>query len=493
VPGIIDVLGMGAYSDSNIDVNYAPVSHRRQEYFYHQLNANNTVSDLYEWIWIEEYKSGYYDDTVGYSFLAKDPETFTYDEDGNLLSDGRWLFTWNAENRLVAMEETRTQKTIQFPRRKLLITYDDQGRRVRTEEGFWLEDSGGSYWYFPNGEPWCRHFVYSGWNLIAEGYSAPSTASWNVLNTYLWGLDLAERQDQRLTDGGSNIGRAAGGVGGLLMVTLAEPAGYSHNWRRSFVHHDANGNVVALIDADGSGELSATYDYDPFGNLIRASGDHAEHNPFRFSGKYHLDYYDLYYYGYRYYSPDTGRFLNRDPINERGSMLVRGEKKFNWDEELNLYAMVGNDPVNEVDFLGLSRCPKDTCDKWTIDLTASVAVVAVGGAVQVHGQLIPDSSCCMRRKSVNYVYTGLAAGVGARITFGFGSTKLDFETSCIGFNEHDGAGQFNTGGAGVIVTGQRIEIGTPQTYQEFWSWGWGFDWSLMASFGYWDAIASGIP
>ena len=52
-------------------------------------------------------------------------------------------------------------------------------------------------------------------------------------------------------------------------------------------------------------------------------------------------------YGFRFYSPGQGRFLSRDPIGERGG--------------LNLYAFVGNDPVNAWDYLGLSsgRCCSD--------------------------------------------------------------------------------------------------------------------------------------
>ena len=45
------------------------------------------------------------------------------------------------------------------------------------------------------------------------------------------------------------------------------------------------------------------------------------------------------YYGYRYYDPETGRWLNRDPIEERGGV--------------NLYAFVGNDAIGWVDLLGL--------------------------------------------------------------------------------------------------------------------------------------------
>ena len=43
-------------------------------------------------------------------------------------------------------------------------------------------------------------------------------------------------------------------------------------------------------------------------------------------------------YGFRYYEPLTGRWLNRDPIEEAGG--------------LNLYGFVGNDGVGRVDYLG---------------------------------------------------------------------------------------------------------------------------------------------
>jgi len=49
---------------------------------------------------------------------------------------------------------------------------------------------------------------------------------------------------------------------------------------------------------------------------------------------------ELLYYGYRYYKADTGTWLSRDPIDELGGM--------------NLYGMVGNNPVNQVDALGLA-------------------------------------------------------------------------------------------------------------------------------------------
>jgi len=58
----------------------------------------------------------------------------------------------------------------------------------------------------------------------------------------------------------------------------------------------------------------------------------------RFSTKYQDSETDLLYYGHRYYSATTGRWLSRDPIDEQGG--------------LNVYAFVGNNPLTYVDIPG---------------------------------------------------------------------------------------------------------------------------------------------
>lgn len=136
-------------------------------------------------------------------------------------------------------------------------------------------------------------------------------------NYYAWGLDLS----------GSMQG--AGTIGGLLSATL--------NGTNVFYSYDANGNVTGLTDTNGSNV--ATYVYDPFGGTVSSSGALADENPFRFSTKYWDDETGLYYYGFRYYQPETGRWPSRDPIEEDG-----GE---------NLYTFVLNDPVRQTDSLGL--------------------------------------------------------------------------------------------------------------------------------------------
>jgi RHS repeat-associated protein len=70
------------------------------------------------------------------------------------------------------------------------------------------------------------------------------------------------------------------------------------------------------------------------------SGPLADGNLYRFSSKEWDGTSGLNYYLYRYYHPDTQRWLNRDPIAEDGS--------------LNLYGFVANSPVNSIDAFGLT-------------------------------------------------------------------------------------------------------------------------------------------
>ena len=171
---------------------------------------------------------------------------------------------------------------------EVTYTYGRRGRRIRkqyfTYTGGWVEQSD-------------VVFLYDGWNLIAELNANSSNAK---VRTYVWGTDLS----------GSLMG--AGGVGGLLKVTY-----YGSTTTNVFVAYDGNGNVAALADA-ANGTVAARYEYGPFAEPIRVTGPMAKVNPVCFSTKYTDRESDLLYYGYRYYNPSTGRWLNRDPLQEEG-------------------------------------------------------------------------------------------------------------------------------------------------------------------------------
>ena len=72
--------------------------------------------------------------------------------------------------------------------------------------------------------------------------------------------------------------------------------------------------------------------------------------------KYLDDENDLIYYGYRYYNPSTGRWLSRDPINEKGFQVIGNlPQRFARLDEKNLYCLLGDDSLNKIDKLGLAQ------------------------------------------------------------------------------------------------------------------------------------------
>src|SRR5690625_2064247 len=72
---------------------------RQNEHFYHLLNFSNAASARYEEVTVEteDIFGTPLESVTGYRFLPQAPEVFTYDADGNLLSDGRWNYTWDAD------------------------------------------------------------------------------------------------------------------------------------------------------------------------------------------------------------------------------------------------------------------------------------------------------------------------------------------------------------------------------------------------------------
>ena len=144
------------------------------------------------------------------------------------------------------------------------------------------------------------------------------------------------------------------GVGGLVSVSIGG----------SFYvpGYDNNGNVIGYWNETGS--LVAEYAYDAFGNTISSSGTMSAVFPHRFSTKYYDADTDLYYYGYRYYSPSLGRWISRDPIEENG-----GNNLYNWCNNGGLFVV---DAIGEEISHSLQE---DGFGGWTLTLDIPIQVV----------------------------------------------------------------------------------------------------------------------
>ena len=219
--------------------------------------------------------------------------------------------TWDGDHNLLSATVGETTVT---------YTYDARGRRViRTRSGQ------RTYW------------TYDGWNPVAEHTGAVHTSGSAPLVgqefMYVWGPDITGTM------------QGAGGVGGLLLVRKVMTSDFGDFQTPTY---DGNGNVSDYLNPGGG--ITAHYEYDPFGNILPASyetvSSHARH---RFSTKPVDAETGLCYYGFRYYDPLAGRWLNRDPIGERGGV--------------NLYGFVGN-CFGLWDMLGLDADTYDVEGNW---------------------------------------------------------------------------------------------------------------------------------
>jgi RHS repeat-associated protein len=382
VPGAVDVMGL-SLATNTVTVN-GQTAYRKGEYFREQLPANNANGPL--WTNITVAASGQ-TSVSGNEFVPKTPEQFSYDADGNLTNDGRWQYTWDAENRLVSL----ATNTMVGPRQSIKFEYDWRGRRIHKQ--VWSNTG----W---SGTPTNDvKFVYDGWNLLAE-LNGTNNA---VIRSYVWGSDL------------SGTMQGAGGVSGLLKVAYN-----GAQTTNCFVAFDGNGNVAALADA-ASTNILTQYEYGPFGELLRATGPMAKVNPFRFSTEYQDDESDIVMYQYRPYSPSAGRFLSRDPVEEPGASVLNeldGTVSGGVIAIANLYVCAGNHTVNSVDVFGLwnTDVHRDMTTQWANGLGISSGTAsAIGIADDAIDTIFPPDNLPLTNTKFSWHFNRSTTGGDSRL------------------------------------------------------------------------------
>jgi len=116
--------------------------------------------------------------------------------------------------------------------------------------------------------------------------------------------------------------------------------------------HDGLGSVRQLVDT--AGQIESNYAYDPFGVPL-VGGE--VYNPYQFTGEAWDAEVELLYLRARYYQPEVGRFVTKDPW--AGDYQRPGT--------LNLYVYTLNNPANLVDRTGYQGCTDVHCEAPIVD------------------------------------------------------------------------------------------------------------------------------
>ena len=217
--------------------------------------------------------------------VAVSGSKFIYDLAGNLTNDGeRTTLEWDAANRLTA---------ISYPGGKRSeFTYDGLSRRVQIVE--------------------------------KTGSTVTSTKK------FVWlGRRIGQERDEH-----NGVTRRYFAEG----ERREDPN--SVNPRGRINYYYTRDHLGSIREVTGnSGVIQARYDYDPYGQRTKLSGE--VDVDFGYTGHYHHAPSGLNLTLYRAYDPVMGRWLSRDPLEN--AEMKQGP---------NLYAYVQNDPVNAFDPYG---------------------------------------------------------------------------------------------------------------------------------------------
>ena len=398
--------------------------------------------------------------------------SYTYDANGNILSDGSTTYAYDSLNQLVWEYNTAAGKAWNY-------AYDLGGNILSKTEYDYADGQTSnpvtvSYTY---GDAAWRDLLtaYNGEAITYDGIGNPTSyRGWGM--TWQGGRQLASMQKDGTTisfsynDAGLRTEKTVNGStrryiwnSAQLMADVGaadafyfhyssggELIGYTYKTADAetecILVKNQQGDVERVISADGT--ILAAYTYDAWGNVLTSEGSLAAANPIRYRGYYFDAETGLYYLQSRYYDPEIGRWINADNQLSTGSDLTG----------LNLFAYCGNDPINRIDPIG------EAWWHWALG-AAVVAACAVATVVTCGGFAAAATAVCMVGNGVVAATTASTVAAAAFIGSAtvYGTAVLAAASSSNSIEEFNAQGNWGTVAAtagGAVFNGVAAYVAT---------------------------------